>query len=93
MLDPKQIDNLAELARLAVPPEERAKLLQDLEAVLKYVSSLPPLEPEAGRPRAPATSLTWRADAPSELEASNLFGEEIKTRNGLVVVPTVRKPS
>lgn len=39
-LQESDIDKLASLARLSVAPEERARLAQDIDAILGYVSEL-----------------------------------------------------
>ena len=40
MLDQKDIDNLANLARIALSEEEKDKLQKDMESILGYVSEL-----------------------------------------------------
>jgi aspartyl-tRNA(Asn)/glutamyl-tRNA(Gln) amidotransferase subunit C len=44
------IEQIAELARLSLKPEEKAKLAKDLEAILAYVSQLQELNTEEVEP-------------------------------------------
>ena len=44
------IDQVAELARLNLKPEEREKLSKDLENILSYVSQLEELKTDVTRP-------------------------------------------
>lgn len=36
----KDLDNLGKLARIAIAPEEKKKMLQDMKAILGYVSEI-----------------------------------------------------
>ncbi len=36
----KDLDNLSELARITIKPEEKGKMLQDMKAILVYVSEI-----------------------------------------------------
>ena len=40
MLSPKDIDNLAELARLDIPADEKETLRKEVDAILGYVSEV-----------------------------------------------------
>jgi aspartyl-tRNA(Asn)/glutamyl-tRNA(Gln) amidotransferase subunit C len=40
MITEQDIDNLANLARIAISPEEKQKFQKDLESILSYVSEL-----------------------------------------------------
>ena len=58
------IDQIAELARLNLKPEERAKLSRDLEAILAYVDQLQALETKKVEPTSHVLPLTnvFRSD-------------------------------
>lgn len=60
MIDSRDIDRLAELARIDLPTDEREALTRDIEAIVAYVSEIR-RAPEAP-PAAPALANVFRED-------------------------------
>ena len=59
-----EIEKIAELARLSLKPEEKAKLQKDLESILAYVEQLKSVPTDAVEPTSHVLNLenVYRAD-------------------------------
>lgn len=65
-LTPEQVEHIAELAKLALTPEEKERYREQLSAILDYADTLQALDVEGIEPMAHAAMLTnvTRPDAP-----------------------------
>ena len=92
MLTEKDVENLAELARIRLTEHEKAHALKDLEKILAYVAELKEVSTDGVPPMAGGTLLTneARADDPASTSrgeaARAAFPEEQK---GFLKVPPV----
>jgi aspartyl/glutamyl-tRNA(Asn/Gln) amidotransferase C subunit len=75
MLTPKDIDNLAALARLDIPVEEKEGLRKDVDSVLGYVSEIQKLSGGALKKEAGDVKNVFREDANPHL--SGEFSEDL----------------
>ena len=77
-----QIEKIAELARLNLKPEEKAKLQRDLEAILGYVKKLESLDTKQVEPTSHVLNLenVFRKDEikPSEVREDALAHAPLK---------------
>ncbi|MCR4328104.1 MAG: Asp-tRNA(Asn)/Glu-tRNA(Gln) amidotransferase subunit GatC [Patescibacteria group bacterium] len=94
IISTKDLEHLAELARIKLDPTEEAKLLKDLSAILGYFDSLKELEVTNVTPLTGGTTLinVFRDD--TERESTNRgAGEELfpEKENGYLKVPPVFK--
>lgn len=86
------IDKVAELARIALTAEEKAKFSTQLESILGYIDKLDELDTSNVEPTAHPHSVenVWRDDkAESELPTSEALKNAPKQRNNMFVVPKV----
>ena len=72
-----EIEQIAELARLSLKPEERAKLKKDLESILAYVEQLKTVPTDCVEPTSHVLDLenVFRAD---EIRPSNIRVDVLK---------------
>jgi aspartyl-tRNA(Asn)/glutamyl-tRNA(Gln) amidotransferase subunit C len=63
MISAKEIERLAELARIEVDEEETQSLAKDIEAILGYVTLVQKVAGETGEPEKPALVNVLREDA------------------------------
>ena len=57
MIDDRQVEHIARLARLALSDEERARMREQLGAILRYIDKLAELAVEGVEPTAHAVQL------------------------------------
>ena len=57
MIDPKDVDHVARLARLALGDEEKARMREQLSAILTYIDKLKELDVEGVEPTSHAVPL------------------------------------
>ncbi|MFH0806254.1 MAG: Asp-tRNA(Asn)/Glu-tRNA(Gln) amidotransferase subunit GatC [Candidatus Brennerbacteria bacterium] len=92
MLNEKDVENLAELARIRLTESEKEHALYDLEKILAHVAELKEVETDGIPPMAGGTALTngVRADEGDERLAGDVargaFPEE---KGGFLKVPPV----
>ncbi|MBI2167238.1 MAG: Asp-tRNA(Asn)/Glu-tRNA(Gln) amidotransferase subunit GatC [Candidatus Omnitrophica bacterium] len=74
---PFEIEQIAELARLSLKPEEKAKLKKDLESILAYVDELKKVDTEKVEPTSHVLNLEniFRKD---EVRPSSVRDETLK---------------
>ena len=84
----EQVLHVAQLARLALTPEEAQQLTSDLGAVLGYVEQVQEAGP-APAELAASTSSTLRADTPQPCEPGALLEQAPASRDGLFLVQQV----
>ncbi|MFH1161912.1 MAG: Asp-tRNA(Asn)/Glu-tRNA(Gln) amidotransferase subunit GatC [Candidatus Jorgensenbacteria bacterium] len=92
MLSEKDVTHLAELARIALAPEEKKSLLKDLGGILAYFEELKAVDTEGVRPIAGGTSSmnVVREDTGSEPIPNGLAVEAFpEAENGFLKVPPV----
>ena len=72
-----EIEQIAELARLSLKPEEKAKLKKDLESILSYVEQLKAVPTDYVEPTSHVLNLenVFRAD---EIKPANIREEVLK---------------
>jgi aspartyl-tRNA(Asn)/glutamyl-tRNA(Gln) amidotransferase subunit C len=68
----KDIENLAELAKIELSDEEKAKLLKDLDSILGYVKQIEVVDAPEARPEYENRNV-WREDEP----ASRVFSPDL----------------
>ncbi len=90
-LDDALVTRLAQLARIALSPEERAQLAQELARIVAYVDQLAelPLEgvPPLASPSGPLDSPWRRDDAVPSLPREVALAEAPRARDGGFAVP------
>ena len=64
-MDIKDVENLAELARIELSAEEKKSLLADMEGILEYVKVINTVEVEDSRPEYKLNNV-WREDTQEE---------------------------
>lgn len=69
-LDPADIDKIAQLARLAIAPEEGARYVQDLNAILDLVAQINAVDTSGVEPMAHPLAMTQRL-RPDEVTEPN----------------------
>ena len=72
-----EIEKIAELARLSLKPEERAKLKKDLESILAYVEQLKAVPTEQVEPTSHVLNLE-NVFRPDEVHPSDIRDEVLK---------------
>lgn len=77
MTQKMNIDQIAELARLSLKPEERAKLSENLEDILAYVDQLKEVKTEGVEPTSHVLPIenVFRKD---EVKPSGISGDVLK---------------
>lgn len=75
VIELKDVEHLAGLARIAVSDEEKKILQHDLEEILAYVSQVTEVVAEVGEPTAGELRNVMRAD--SEPHESGVFTEDL----------------
>ncbi|MES2315814.1 MAG: Asp-tRNA(Asn)/Glu-tRNA(Gln) amidotransferase subunit GatC [Patescibacteria group bacterium] len=68
-MDIKDVENLAQLARIELAPEEKQQLLQDMDGILDYVKQISEVKVEESKNDF-ALHNTWREDASQTREFS-----------------------
>ena len=79
-----QIEQIAELARLSLKPEEKAKLQKDLESILAYVEQLKAVSTDHVEPTSHALNLenVFREDKARPSEVRDDVLKHAPTREG-----------
>ena len=72
-----EIEQIAELARLSLKPEEKAKLKKDLESILAYVDELKAIRTDSVEPTSHVLNLE-NVYRPDEARPSNVREEILK---------------
>ena len=60
----KDIEKLAELAKIELTDSEKEALLKDLDSILGYVKQIESVEVEEARPEYPNRKLSWMSNGP-----------------------------
>lgn len=93
MLSQKDLERLAELARLELAPAENAKLLADLEEVINYFKELQGVATENVEPMTGGTTLqnVWREDDAAEkgLNKDGAVAQFPEQNKGFLQIPPV----
>jgi aspartyl-tRNA(Asn)/glutamyl-tRNA(Gln) amidotransferase subunit C len=88
-----ELDNLSTLARITISPEEKEKMLVDMQAILGYISEINAVEGEAIRGQETIFNVV-REDVVTHVPGSNtlaLLDEAPATKEGYVKVEQVLK--
>lgn len=88
-----ELDNLSKLARIDIAPEEKAKMLQDMQAILGYVSEINSIEGELARGNEDVFNVV-REDVITRETGSNtvvILANAPKVKDGYVEVEQVLK--
>jgi aspartyl/glutamyl-tRNA(Asn/Gln) amidotransferase C subunit len=82
----KDLDNLATLARITIAPEEKAKMLKDMQSILGYVSDINSVSGDLARTKADVRNVV-RDDVVTHDTGSNTDAilEEAPAREGQYV--------
>lgn len=92
-LTEQDLDNLSALARINIVPEEKEKMLLDMQAILGYVSEINEVEGEQKRGEEDAYNVV-REDIVTHETASNtdaILANAPKVKDGYVEVEQVLK--
>jgi len=87
----KDVENLAELAKIELTNEEKDKLLGDMEAILDYVKVIEEVKVPESSVSYPHKNI-WREDTPREEKgfSSELIAEQFPdSKNGFVKVKKI----
>lgn len=88
-----ELDNLSKLARIDIAPEEKEKMLADMQAILGYVSEINEIEGDVIRGEESVFNVV-RDDVITHLTGSNteaLLAEAPAAKDGYVKVEQVLK--
>lgn len=97
MLSEKEIDHIAELARIAITADERRRFQKELSVILEYVHQLDTVSTEGVEPLYQVTGLrnATRPDAapgaPDHERAQRIVDQAPHTQERFVKVPSVLK--
>ena len=86
------IDKVADLARIALGEEEKAKFSSQLDSILGYIEKLNELDTDNVEPMAHPHSVenVWREDAAEpEMPVEEALKNAPKQRQNMIVVPKV----
>jgi aspartyl-tRNA(Asn)/glutamyl-tRNA(Gln) amidotransferase subunit C len=86
------IDKVADLARIALSEEEKAKFSSQLDSILGYIDKLNELDTEDVKPMAHPHSVenVWREDAAEpEMPVEEALKNAPAKRQNMVIVPKV----
>lgn len=89
----KDLDTLSELARITVSPEEKQKMLHDMQSILGYVSEINAVSGDMEK-EAPALRNVFREDVVTHENSSHteaVLAEAPATEDGYVKVNQVLK--
>lgn len=92
-LTESDLDNLSTLARITIKPEDKAKMLADMQAILGYVSEINSVQGELTRGQEDVFNVV-REDAVTHETGSNtgaILANAPKTKDGYVEVEQVLK--
>lgn len=92
-LTEQDLDNLSNLARITVAPEEKQKMLLDLQSILGYVSEINSVEGSLSRGEGDVFNVV-REDVITRETGSNtdaILANAPKVKNGFVEVEQVLK--
>ncbi len=87
------LDNLSKLARIDILPDEKQKMLVDMQAILGYISEINEVEGELLRGKEDVVNVV-REDVVTHLTGSNtaaILGEAPSVKDGYVKVEQVLK--
>ena len=88
-----ELDNLSKLARIDILPDEKQKMLVDMQAILVYISEINSIEGELARGEEDVYNVV-REDIVTRETGSNtdaILANAPKTKNGYVEVEQVLK--
>jgi aspartyl-tRNA(Asn)/glutamyl-tRNA(Gln) amidotransferase subunit C len=89
-IDERTIDGVAQLARLRLTPEERARYARELEAILTWAESLQAIDTSGVPPHSAAAAVELREDVPQEcLPREQALGSAPDPADGLFRVPRI----
>ncbi|MFA5131707.1 MAG: Asp-tRNA(Asn)/Glu-tRNA(Gln) amidotransferase subunit GatC [Candidatus Paceibacterota bacterium] len=89
----QELDNLSALARITITPEEKPKMLLDMQAILGYISEINEVQGELVRGEEAVYNVV-REDVVTHETGSNteaILAEAPLTKNGYVQVEQVLK--
>ena len=92
-LTESDLDNLSTLARITIKPEDKAKMLADMQAILGYVSEINSVQGELTRGQEDVFNVV-REDTVTHETGSNtdaILANAPKTKDGYVEVEQVLK--
>lgn len=89
----KDLDNLSELARITILPEEKQKMLHDMQAILGYVSEINAVSGDVERIKGIHYNIVRDDTVTRETESNTkiLLDEAPETEDGYVKVAQVIK--
>lgn len=92
MLDKKDIENLANLARLEIPEEEKETLRKEVDSILEFVGQIKELTPPEPVKEASAVRNVFREDTDPHLSGEHteaLLAEAPQTEDGYIRVKKI----
>ncbi len=89
-MDIKDVENLANLARIELGEEEKVALLKDMQGILEYVKVIESVEIEDGEVEY-AVHNVWREDASDDREFSSelIIGQFPASKDGFLKVKKI----
>jgi len=94
MITEKDVDHIAQLARIKLSEQEKQKFQKELELILQYIDKLNQVETVGVEPTAQATGITnsFRADEvnePNVKQSQELINQAPERKDNLVKVKNI----
>jgi len=89
-MDIKDVENLAELARIEMSEDEKKEILKDMESILGYVKQIKEIEVENTEPECDVYNV-WREDKlePREFERELIISQFPDSKDGFLKVKKI----
>jgi aspartyl-tRNA(Asn)/glutamyl-tRNA(Gln) amidotransferase subunit C len=86
----KDVENLAELARIELSPQEKQDILKDMDGILEYVKTIEKVKLDEVKPEQIMENV-WREDKiePREFSASLITGQFPDSQDGFLKVKKI----
>ena len=89
-MDIKDVENLANLARVELPEDEKPQILKDMESILNYVKQVEALEIDESKTEDPQYNI-WREDeiVPRDFSRDLIVNQQPDSKDGFLKVKKI----